>query len=283
MAYILFDIGGTNTRVAVSHDLEHIADSRKFKTPTDSFADGIAKIVAAVKDITGDTAIEAAAGGMRGVLDSSHTMLRRDPSGVMESWVDMPLAQELGRHLGCSVLLENDTAVVGLGESHFGAGCGSAIMAYHTVSTGVGGVRIVHGQIDESTTGFEPGHQIIDVDRSLMGTAVPHTLESLVSGAAIEQTRGVKAYKIDQSDPIWNELAFFLSRGLRNTTVFWSPDTIVLGGSMIVGDPRILLEDIRRHTSESLAGVVACPNILDAELGDDGGLYGAMVLLQQRI
>ena len=92
---------------------------------------------------------------------------------------------------------------------------------------------------------------------------------------------GVKAYEIPQSDAIWDQLAEFLAHGLRNTILYWSPDIIVLGGSMIVGDPRILLDDIVKHTNEVLDDVVPCPLIVDAKLGDYGGLYGAMSLLQQ--
>ena len=82
---------------------------------------------------------------------------------------------------------------------------------------------------------------------------------------------------------MWDQLAMFLGQALRNTILYWSPDVIVLGGSMIVGDPRIFLADIVRHTEDALDEVVPCPAILDAELGDVGGLYGAMAMLEQRV
>jgi hypothetical protein len=50
---------------------------------------------------------------------------------------------------------------------------------------------------------------------------------------------------------------------------------------MIVGNPRILLEDIERHTAEVVGDVVPMPAIVDATLKDEGGLYGAMALLAQ--
>jgi predicted NBD/HSP70 family sugar kinase len=65
--------------------------------------------------------------------------------------------------------------------------------------------------------------------------------------------------------------------------VYWSPDAIVLGGSMVVGDPRIPLEAIKKHTVAVLNGFVPCPEILDATLKDDGGLYGAMAFLRQKL
>src|SRR6185436_9338463 len=55
---------------------------------------------------------------------------------------------ELNKLFNCPVYLENDAALCGLGEASVGAGQGSKIMVYLTISTGVGGARIVGGKID---------------------------------------------------------------------------------------------------------------------------------------
>lgn len=280
MAYALFDIGGTKTRVAVSQDLKSFSEKMKFDTPSD-FEEGIASIHEAIGALTTDP-IEAMAGGMRGVLNAEKTGIVRDPTGALKQWVEQPLAHALGEPYNASVFIENDTAVVGLGEAHFGAGKGENIVVYHTVSTGVGGVKIESGVLDKASVGFEPGHQILDIDRTIFDNDTPHTLENLVSGSALEKRRGVKPYDIPQSDPVWPELASYLARGLRNTIMYWSPDIIVLGGSMIIGDPRIMLADIKRETAKLVEGIVPCPKIVDATLADEGGLYGAMVLIEQR-
>jgi fructokinase len=94
---------------------------------------------------------------------------------------------------------------------------------------------------------------------------------------------GCKPYEIDQDDALWNQLAFFLAHGLRNTILYWSPDVIVLGGSMIVGDPRIFLDDIIQHTNDVVGEVTEVPLIVDAKLGDEAGLYGAMALLEKEV
>ena len=220
---------------------------------------------------------------MRGIHDAEKTMMVKDPGGVLLNWEGKPLAERIGAALDAPVYMQNDTAVVGLGEATVGAGKGYGIVAYHTVSTGVGGVKIENGQIDRSANGFEPGQQLLDIDRSILGEENPHTLESLVSGSWLEKRRGVKPYNISQNDPVWDELAGYLARGLRNTIVYWSPDVIVLGGSMIVGNPRIFLEDIVRHTKDILGDGIPCPDILDATLKDEGGLHGAMTLLKQKL
>jgi fructokinase len=126
---------------------------------------------------------------------------------------------------------------------------------------------------------MEPGHQILDIDRTILGEEITPTLENLVSGTAVEHRFGVKPYEIPQSDILWDELAEYLAQGLRNTILYWSPDVIVLGGSMIIGDPRIEIDAIRKYTVQSLDSFVPCPFITTATLGDEAGLYGAMALL----
>lgn len=279
MTYILFDIGGTKTRVAVSQDLKTLSETKSFDTPTE-FDDGIEAIVSAVKELT-KTPLSAISGGIRGQINDDKTSLLYD--NVLTDWIDKPLAETLKRKLHAEVYLENDAAVAGLGEAHFGAGKGFEIVAYHTVSTGVGGVKIERGLIDDYRNGFEPGHQVLDIDHTILGEDVEPTLENLVSGASVEQRMGVKPYDIPQSDTIWDQLALYLAHGLRNTILYWSPDVIVLGGSMIVGDPRILLDDIISHTNEVLGANIECPLIVDATLSDEGGLYGAMASLDQAI
>ena len=278
MSYVLFDIGGTNTRVAVSEDLKSFKQPIKFKTPP-KFSDGIDKICNTIHELC-PTGIRGVAGGVRGVLTEGRDAIAHDE--ILTGWIEEPLLETLEERLGTTVHLENDTAVVGLGEYHFGAGKQAEIMVYHTVSTGVGGVKIESGEIDEYNVGFEPGRQILDIDRTILGEDELPTLQNLVSGTALEKRTGEKPYDIPQSDAVWDQLALYLAHGLRNTIMYWSPDMIVLGGSMIVGDPRILLDDITRHTREVLEDEVPCPIIKDAELGDEGGLYGAMSLLSQK-
>ena len=279
MTYVLFDIGGTNTRVATSEDLKSFTKPIKFKTPKD-FNTGVEKLCASIQDLC-PKGLRGAAGGVRGVLTEDRGTIAHDE--ILTGWVEEPLLERLKDELKTDIYLENDTAVVGLGEYHFGAGKAAEIMVYHTISTGVGGVKIEEGMIDDYHIGFEPGRQILDIDRTILGEDVSPTLQNLVSGTAVEARTGQKPYEIPQSDAIWDQLAEYLAHGLRNTILYWSPDMIVLGGSMIVGDPRIRLEDIVRHTEVILAGEVPCPLIKDATLGDEGGLYGAMSLLSQKV
>ncbi len=279
MTYVVFDIGGTKTRVAVSDDLETLSEVKSFATKM-SFKDGVAALKKAIDALTKGKSITAMAGGIRGLLLEDKSGIAND--AVLSGWAGESLVAELKQTYDVPVHLENDTALAGLGEAVFGAGKGVDIVVYHTISTGVGGVKIESGTIDTASAGFEPGHQVLDIDRTILGDDVSPTLENLVSGAGLEARMGVKPYEIPQEDTIWDELAEYLAQGLRNTILYWSPEVIVLGGSMITGDPKIPLEAIRKYTVEVLDGFVECPFITLSALGDEAGLHGALALLKTK-
>jgi predicted NBD/HSP70 family sugar kinase len=276
MMYALFDIGGTKTRIGISADLKTLDKVYDFKTPA-AFEDGMKKMVGSITKLSDGKKLTAIAGGVRGLLNEEKTGIENDPT--LAKWAGKSIVDELKKEFSCDVYLENDAAMAALGEAIFGAGKGLDIVAYHTVSTGVGGARIDNGEIDHASIGFEPGKQILDIDRTVLGDDIAPTLENLVSGTAIEERYGTKPYEIPQSDVLWEELAEYLAQGLRNTTLYWSPEVIVLGGSMIIGDPKIKIEAIRKYVVNALEGIEPAPFITKAKLGDESGLYGAMALL----
>lgn len=279
MTYVVFDIGGTYTRVARSDDGASLAAVQSFKTPSD-FTDGMRQFLATVSELDVQDP-QGFAGGIRGVLNETHSGIDND--GILHAWAGQSIVAAVQAQFpDVPVMLENDTAIAGLGEAHYGAGQAFPIVAYHTVSTGVGGVRIENGVIDAYAVGFEPGRQILDIDRTILGDEIEPTLENLVSGTALGHRFGVPAYEIAQDDVVWDELAEYLAQGLRNSIMYWSPDAIVLGGAMITGDPAIPMDAIRKYTVAALDGFMPAPLITAAALGDDMGLYGGLVLLKQR-
>lgn len=278
--YLLFDIGGTKTRIASTSDLQTIERVIKFETPL-LFEEAMLRMEAEMTSLCNGRAVTAVAGGIRGPLDHEKTAIVSET--ILVDWVRKPLAQRLSDICHAPVYLENDTALVGLGEAYAGAGQGYSIVAYHTVSTGVGGARIVDGKIDVARSGFEPGKQVLDIDHTIHAEFSQNgTLEELISGDAVEKRFGQKPYTIPQNDPIWNELALYLAHGIKNTILYWSPDVVVLGGSMVIGDPRIMLELVIQKVKELLGDLEPCPPIVDATLKDEGGLHGALALLRQK-
>lgn len=263
---IVFDLGGTNLRVAESLEDGSIGDVRKIKTPQDP-QECVAALIRMAQEIAKDTRIFTIVGGVAGVVKDGVVVWEPNLPG---GWADIPLGSLLKDALQGTPILFNDTALVGLGEAHRGAGRGSQIMAYVTVSTGVGGARIVHGNIDEATYGFEIGHQIVN----------GRELEQLISGTAVKKNYGIDPWELDDLDAR-NDLADILATGLYNSVLHWSPDTIVLGGSMIVGKNPIPVSRVSQTLKKLLVMYPQAPLIKMAELKDEGGLYGASTYIQR--
>ena len=272
--YLLFDVGGTNIRFGVSRQGTSVDTTETHPTPY-TFSEGIALFRRVAGKLSQGEKIDAIAGGLASSMDRTHENLLSPPN--LPGWANAPVKKALEEALGAPAFLENDAALAGLGEVVFGAGKGKDIVVYMTVSTGVGGARIVRGNIDANVLGFEPGHQIIDAT----GTLDPAgNLESYISGTAVEKRFGKKPHEIEDL-AAWDEIARWLAVGLNNVTVFWSPDVIVLGGSMVLKKPGIDVERVRAHFKEVLTIFPKLPEVVQAALGDFGGLHGALAFAQE--
>jgi len=266
--YIVFDIGGTNMRVAGSSDGKELGEPAIAGTPGD-FEEGMKVFEDLVSKVSGGEKIEAIAGGIAGVFDAEHTQLLRSPN--LLGWMGKPIKEELTKRFGVPIYLYNDCDMDGVGEAVAGAGQDFKTVAYLTVSTGVGGSLIVAGEPVGSGFGLEPGQQIIDRENSL---------EDLVSGAGFKKRFEKKAEEIS-NNAVWEMAAKDLAIGIHNTIVHWSPDVVVLGGKMITGNPAIDLGLVEENLKRIMKIFPTLPPIRKAELGDKSGLIGALELLNK--
>lgn len=256
--YLLLDIGGTNTRIALSQDGQSL--TRVETIPTDqNFEKALQSISQEALKLTKGEKIQAAAGGVAGSLDKEKNLLIKSPH--LKGWVQRPFKSELEQIFDCPVYLENDAHLGGLGEAVFGAGKGYSIVAFVTIGTGVGGVRIVNQKIDANSLGFEPGHQIIEAGGNLCDCGGKGHLETYIAGSYLK-------------NPInWDEVAKYLAIGLNNTIVHWSADIVVLGGAVAKSIP---LDKVKSDLKQYLTIFPDHPEIVLATLGDEGGLYGGL-------
>lgn len=280
--YILFDIGGTNTRIAASTNGKTFGTPIIFKTPK-NFSAGVRRFTETAKHVSGGKKIHAIGGGFAGPLNAKKTSALNSPH--LSDWVGKPITKTISRVLHAPMYIENDTAIVGLGEAVAGAGRAYTIVAYMTISTGVNGARIVRKRIDENAFGFEIGHQFIappDYKKAqrCISCKIPGHLEGFISGSALKR-RYHKNPRDIRTKKIWTETAHWLSYGLVNTAVYWSPDVIVLGGSMMK-NPGINLGEAKKFFARTLTIFPKPPKLVKASLGDVGGLYGALAFIKQK-
>jgi len=270
--FILADIGGTKTRIAGSADLESFGEPIIFPTPQ-KYEEGVASIAEHVGDIVARAPIEAIAVGVPAMLSRDRRSIVSDALHIPD-WHGKSLASDIERALSAKVVLENDTALVGLGEALRGAGKGASIVMYMTVSTGVNGARIIDGVIDRTAFGFATGRQYVS-----MGDE-PTSWSDLISGSAISKKFGVLSPReLGKDHPLWEELARIAAFGVCNGIVHWSPDRVVLGGSMF-NEIGIAVERVEFHLQILLKDFLL-PELVHSDLGDLGGLWGGLALLKQ--
>ncbi len=269
--FIVADIGGTKIRIAKSDDLKTFGEPIIQNTPQD-YPSGIELFKSTVQDLVGiGTKLDGVAIGIAGPLSPDKRSTYLTPH---LQWGGRTLADDMESALSAKVHLENDVALVGLGEAVVGPGASASIVAYITVSTGVNGVRIVDQKIDRSAEGFEIGGQFMSVEEPIL------TLEDMVSGTAVEKTFGMKPRDIGKDNPVWEELAQILAYGVHNTIVHWSPNRVILGGSMF-NEVGISVASVEKHVKEVMKKFPIVPEIVHSGLGDVGGLHGGLELLRQ--
>lgn len=269
---LLFDVGGTKMRVVVSRDGTTFGEPKIIPTPA-SFADGMAALKTLADELSGGERITAVSGALAGSFDRTRTTLLNGEN--IKDWVAKPVRAELERMFGVPVHLENDAAAACLGEAVYGAGKGKEIVAYLTISTGVGGARVTNGRIDASAMGFEPGDQIIDAGRGFIDWPVYRLMD--ISGKGIERIFQKHPTEISDAS-VWEQVAQVLAIGINNTIVYWSPDIIVIGGSVMESIP---LDYVEERVREIRKGFPMSPPLMRSALGDSAGLWGALVRARQ--
>ncbi|KKQ51315.1 MAG: hypothetical protein UT19_C0004G0082 [Candidatus Woesebacteria bacterium GW2011_GWB1_39_10b] len=269
--YLLFDIGGTKMRMAVSFDGQNMQEVKVVATPR-KFED-VLKVIESYIGIADSTRSDKlVCCGLPGTLDKEKSMLISAPN--LEEWKMKPIKKALSDMIRAPIYLENDAGLAGLGEALKGAGRGFSIVAFITIGTGVGGVRIVDGRIDRSTFGFEPGHQIIDLEEERY-----FKLESFVSGTSIKLKFGQDAERI-KDENVWKKIEKLIAVGLNNTILHWSPEVVILGGG-IMKIENISIEAIKQNLKEILKVFPTHPEIKRGELLEIAGLAGALNYLKQ--
>jgi len=161
--------------------------------------------------------------------------------------------------------------MVGLGEAVYGAGKGKSIVAYVTLSTGIGGAKIVDGKVEKTYFGFEPGMMLMP-DRE----GKNEYFEKLISGKSLEEKYGKTPFEID--DPaVWEYVVQTLAIGLNNIAVLWSPEVIVLGGSV---PQKLDFQKVSEEFGKYLKIFPEAPELKLATIDEKGGLWGCLAVLR---
>ena len=204
-------------------------------------------------------------GGIAGVIEDG--VIRSSPH--LPSWNASPFSQMLENALGVPTTIRNDAELAGLGEAVYGAGKGYSHVGYIGVGTGIGGANIIDGEVAPHHAGFEPGHLILDISEAA-------TFEQLVSGSGLLNHLGIPATEVSRES--YDELTPALAAGLYNVMLTWSPEVLVVGGSLMNETNGYRMNDVLQELVDIPSVLPVLPLVLRAVLGDENGLYGALAL-----
>lgn len=304
------DIGGTKIALAVA-DLEgRIIEKARFPARTAERGPHaiMEEALAEIAHMLGKSGscLAAVGIGCAGPLDRKRGLILSPPN--LPGWNEFPIVRLVEERLGVPALLDNDANAAALGEHRYGAGRGYEHLVYITQSTGIGGGVIVRGELVRGVcdgTG-EVGHMTVLPDGPECGCGGRGCLEALCSGTALarrarerlaagaasslsalsasEVTAGAVAAAARAGDAVasqvWDEMIHYLAVGVGNLFNVLAPEAVVIGGGVSeVGEQLFgpLRERVRARVRMLPPEKI---NILQASLGGDSALHGAVILGQ---
>jgi glucokinase len=204
---------------------------------------------------------------------------------------------DLARIFGVQVAMENDADASTLAEAAWGAGKNKKRLIYVTVGTGIGVGLVLDGQLYRGVDGAHPeiGHCVIDASGPPCLCGFHGCWESLAAGPAMvawmegnmpkdyPHRDHLTAKRICELAQKGDELARqaadrearYLGLGIANLVTLFTPDAIVLGGS-VMKSAVLFLEEIRRTVCRCCRYVpYEKAELTLASLGEDANLIGA--------
>jgi glucokinase len=291
------DIGGTKIAVGMVDDQGTVL--AKTQTPTDPERYSVS--VEEVTRMLREMALEAGAEisgigiGSTGPVDP----IRGEFGDVdfLPGWRGKNPVNDLARIFNVRVALENDGDAAALAEAGWGAGRNRKRLIYVTIGTGIGGGMIFDGQLYRGVDGAHPemGHQVIDLVGQPCSCGLRGCWEALAAGPAMAalfkaqapadypNRESITARRIcelaQQGDAIarkaTDQEADYLAVGLANLINLFTPDVIVLSGS-VMKSADLFMDRIRAVIRSGCRFVPAEKTDLTlASLGDDTNLIGA--------
>jgi len=314
------DLGGTSMKILVVSAKNEVLADEKAPTERSKKPAGLVDDIAAVIEEAADKAglkrrdLTAASIGAPGSIDRHRGVVHEAPN---LGWSEFALGPELEKRLGVPVLVDNDVNVGIVGEHALGAGQGSKNLVGIFVGTGIGGGIITRGQLYEGSGGGagEIGHTVILVDGPLCSCGHRGCAEALASRTAMERDvraavkSGQKSIVLDimekkgkdrmtssvinsalkKDDRVMQEVMGRAQRYLgilvANVVNLLDPDCVVIGGGIAGRLGEDFVTPIRHAAREYFLRESDAKRIrvVPAQLGDNGGALGAVVLARQRL
>ncbi len=304
------DIGGTKIALALADGEGRIVEGARFPARTAERGPHaiIEEALAEIERMLGRTGARLAAVGVGcgGPLDRGRGLILSPPN--LPGWDEFPIVKLVEERLGVPALLDNDANAAALGEHRHGAGRGYKHLVYITISTGIGGGVIVRGELVHGVYdgAGEVGHMTVLPGGPECGCGGRGCLEALCSGTGIARraresvaaggasslaslgAENITAQAVAEAARagdavaarVWDETIEYLAVGVGNVFNVLAPEAVVIGGGVSGAGEQLfgpLRERVRARARMLPPELI---NILQASLGGDSALHGAVILGQ---
>ncbi|HLV85416.1 MAG TPA: ROK family protein [Candidatus Sulfotelmatobacter sp.] len=291
------DIGGTKIAVGMVDENGKVLSRRQTPTDPDRYSSGIESIAAMLRETNREAGAELTGIGIGSTGPVDPILGEFGDVDFLPGWRGKSPVRDLADIFKVGVALENDGDAAALAEAGWGVGRDRKRLIYITVGTGIGGGIILDGQLYRGVDGAHPevGHQVVDPNGPPCSCGFRGCWESLAAGPGMlawfeknaapdyPHREGMSAKRIcelaRQGDAFALKAveheAFYLGLGLANLINLFTPDAIVLSGS-VMKSSELFLDGIRNVIRAGCRFVPAeKTKIILASLGEDTNLIGA--------
>ena len=291
------DIGGTKLAVGLVNETGEVLAKREASTgPESTYSAGLESMAIMLREMANSDRVEIAGIGIGSTGPVDSLTGEFGELDFLPHWRRQNPVQDLAKVFGVTVALENDADAGALAEAAWGAGRDKSRLIYITVGTGIGGGIILDGKLYRGVEGAHPelGHQVIDLSGPPCSCGFNGCWEALAAGPAMStwtqsecQSPANDSYRtaeqICQMARKGDQLALraverearYLGLGLANLINLFTPDIIVLAGSLMKSAP-LFLDGIRATIRSGCRFVPQeKTEIALASLGEDANLIGA--------
>src|ERR1700693_2582118 len=261
------DIGGTKIAVGMVTESGQVLARKESPTDAASYTNGWATISGLLRETAQIASVEITGIGIGSTGPVDPFTGKFGEVDFLPGWRGQNPVEDLARMFRVQVALENDADAAALAEAGWGAGKNKSRLIFVTRGTGIGGGIVFDGRLYRGVDGAHPelGHQVIDPAGPLCSCGFRGCWESLAAGPAIvawlnanapaeyPHRNGLTAKRICelawQDEPLARQAVeregYYLGLGVANLINLFTPDVIVLSGSLMKSAP-LFLDGIRK-------------------------------------
>lgn len=296
------DVGGTSVKLGLVDCSGRVItrarlDTKQFGKRPLALIRGVANSIQSMikEQKLGKRQIQGVGVGLPGPIDYPRGVVRYLPN--VPGWSNVKFQHILEELIHFPVRIDNDVNMITLGEWGFGAAKNLTDVLCITLGTGVGGGLIFNnqlyrgasfaaGEIGQMPFIGEPikngqflayekkvGHrQLADAATSMYQSKKRLTIEEMYTKAKKGEPKALR---------FWEQAATHIAYGLVGPITLLNPKAVIIGGGVAnnyVFIHKTMKKVIQQHVMSTQAKTVV---LKKAKLGDDAGIIGAQVLLNQ--